>query len=110
MRARQAAKHCPAHNKIFYTMRRERVWECGNGRGVEEGSCATILTSIFVMRAFFFQLEQGKLFARNFTHLQILARMSPLPVAKTPPVGLGATEITVTPRRHNVSFFHDFHP
>jgi hypothetical protein len=49
------------------------------------------------------------LVARNFTHLQILARMSPLPVAKTPPVGLGATEITVTPRRHNVSFFHDFH-
>jgi len=57
----------------------------------------------------FFHPEQRKLFARNFTHLQILARMSPLPVAKTPPVGLGATEITVTPRRHNVSFFHDFH-
>jgi hypothetical protein len=30
------------------------------------------------------------------TDLQIRARMSPLPVAKRPPVGLGATEITVT--------------
>ena len=29
------------------------------------------------------------------THLQIRARMSPLPVAKTPPVGLGATEMTM---------------
>lgn len=31
---------------------------------------------------------------RFITHLQIRARMSPLPVAKTPPVGLGATEMT----------------
>lgn len=28
------------------------------------------------------------------TYLQILARMSPLPVAKSWPVGLGATEMT----------------
>jgi hypothetical protein len=28
------------------------------------------------------------------THFQILARKSPLPVAKRPPVGLGATDIT----------------
>lgn len=38
--------------------------------------------------------EKGKDAAR-FTHLQIRARMSPLPVANTPPVGLGATEMTV---------------
>jgi hypothetical protein len=30
----------------------------------------------------------------RMTYLQIRARMSPLPVAKTPPVGLGATEMT----------------
>jgi hypothetical protein len=30
----------------------------------------------------------------GMTYLQIRARMSPLPVAKTPPVGLGATEMT----------------
>lgn len=32
----------------------------------------------------------------SVTYLQILARMSPLPVAKMPPEGLGATEITVS--------------
>lgn len=31
------------------------------------------------------------------TNLQILARISPLPVAKSCPVGLGATEITANP-------------
>ena len=92
-------------------MRRERVWECGNAgmgegwRGVMRDHLDQHLRDACV----FFHPEQTKLFARNFTHLQILARMSPLPVAKTPPVGLGATEITVTPRRHNVSFIHDFH-
>jgi len=101
--SRQALSSTPRRN--LFTPCGES--ECGNV-GMRRGSCATILISIFVMRAFFFHLEQRKLFARNFTHLQILARMSPLPVAKTPPVGLGATEITVTPRRHNVSFFHDF--
>jgi hypothetical protein len=30
----------------------------------------------------------------KITHLQILARMSPLPVAKILPEGLGATEMT----------------
>lgn len=32
---------------------------------------------------------------RNSTYLQILARISPLPVAKRLPLGLGATEITM---------------
>jgi len=36
----------------------------------------------------------GKAEGRGGTDLQIRARISPLPVAKSPPVGLGATEIT----------------
>lgn len=36
---------------------------------------------------------------RDFqTYFQILARKSPLPVAKSLPIGLGATEITVSSR------------
>lgn len=42
---------------------------------------------------------------RNITHLQILARMSPLPVAKMPPVGLGATEITVVIKSATIALF-----
>lgn len=34
------------------------------------------------------------------TYLQILARMSPLPVAKRFPMGLGATEMTVARHQH----------
>ena len=36
---------------------------------------------------------------RNHTYFQIRARKSPLPVAKSLPVGLGATEITVVGKR-----------
>lgn len=41
---------------------------------------------------------------RNRTNLQILARMSPLPVAKRVPVGLGATEITIRANRISKGF------
>jgi hypothetical protein len=44
----------------------------------------------------------GEIIPMGDTNLQILARISPLPVAKRPPEGLGATEITVPMTNENI--------